>query len=448
MGILITERDRDIFLDIYDFGYLDFYYLWKKYWTSSEDELIAKTAVRKRMKRLADAGYIKRLAHQSMDRLANSGPPPSVYTLGFKGLEYISNYLGLDVNWDKNRPYRKGDFIDHHLKTAHLTLEFTLRHSLKVDYRGEQNAKYSTYENNKPKDIFKPDLLWNVTKKNLPSVPYFIEFERSVRRSQKKMREKVTGQYEYSSKGLYENHDILNSLNNQMHPCLIYISEDDKVNKKYREIMGGFNWYQNNSKTGESYYFNDILFTTVGAFDQDSSGSIFKRIDSDNLSFMDSYYANVFSFNLNQNFKERQMTVQHFPSYVCSRRFDKHVFKADGVFNLAQSDTQNVSFAYQMINQHNMKEVIDNLNRVINEGDLTKHLCFEQSIYKTQENNPRMIFLVETLDDVEPLSIMIREKTWSQQISKFFIGVVDYVLYKPFMADYFDPFSGKQIELF
>lgn len=103
MGVVLTDRDLDIFLDIYDFGYVHFDYLWPMYWSNIENEHSARVSINTRMKKLSQENYIYSIPYDR--RVLPKGRTSHVFTLGGKGIAKVKELYGdkHNTDWDPNK---------------------------------------------------------------------------------------------------------------------------------------------------------------------------------------------------------------------------------------------------------------------------------------------------------------------------------------------------------
>lgn len=444
MAIIITERDEKIFLDIYDFGYVDFHYLWPLYWNDIEDEHAARVSINRRMKKLADENYIYPIVFRSTDNHSVKGRFGNVFTLAGKGISYVERLNGdKESVWDPNRKYRKGVYIDHHLKVAHLSMQTRLNcpRGYQFDVRGEKDAAYRVVAENQKviKNIFLPDAVWFLGKGDLQT-PIFVEYERTVRRSIKKMNEKMRGQYEYFSKGLYKEHDVLKSFPTQVSPILLYISNEKRTSLQYQKLAASEK-YQTWSSYDHKSYCNDVLFTSLEDYLCNPYGEIFTNSINERKSLLQS--VNVASFGHNLTFDKQSMW---YPSRFATFNIEDHVMVLDGlaVFQLGNF---NPGLMFKYLNRNYSKK-IDSLSAALQKNMLNNHPYLKNSVTSEQKYNPKLVFLVEEKKEIENIVSYLITKDWGNQISQVLVACIDDVISNPVKSEYFDIGSRKQRNLF
>ncbi|MFT9494899.1 hypothetical protein, partial [Anaerosolibacter sp.] len=424
-----------IFLDIYDFGYVDFKYLWKMYWNDIKDEHVARVSINRRMKKLTDANYIYPIPFRSINNESSKGRVGNVFTLAGKGISHVEGLYGeKEIIWDPNKKYRKGAYIEHHLSVAHLTKQAKINcpEHYEMDYRGERDAAYRIDMEHSFKNVFLPDSLWFFKKVQVAdSTPVFVEYERTIRRSEKKMIEKIKGQNDYFIKGFYKEHDVLRSYPTDVPPVLIYISNENRTNISYQRLIATKyqTWYQ------KGFYCSDLLFATLDDFSEDPYGLIFKDFGNRKKSILQAVNLAAYGHNYVANMPG---SVKWLPSYLASQKVsEKQFLNIDGLVLIKKNEAINQAVLVSYISKSDFKKV-EELSGVITSNDLSKHQLLVNSIPGNSEDNPKLVFLIEDEEQKDKFSSYIRGLDWGEQIGQLLIVNVGEAIEDPVNAKYLD----------
>jgi hypothetical protein len=405
--------------------------------------------INRRMKRLSDEDFIKRIPYKPMD--GSLGKACYVYTLGSNGVKYVKELLDNDVSWNKNIPYRKGAFINHHLYLSYLTQRFEEAfNQYDINYNGEPFAKYSVPKNDERMlDVFKPDLVWSIRSKGLGFGSFFVEHEKTEGRSFKKIRDKLSGHSEYATKGYYKEHDVLLAHDTYFPPSLVFISDSEKINNAYRKLISEYNWFDTNVLSGSSYYFSDILFTTTDEFMENPNGNIFTRLGGNKVGLEQSYYSSYLGHALIDDFKGKNTIF--YPSFMCfrsetSKNDDKKVyFKADGIFQFLIGSNK-LSFIIHYIDDASISNV-ERITRSYQAFDLNNHPILKGSIYNDKTNNPKVILLTKDSSNIETLASIVKKGEWGDIVSQILIVCPSDLKNGPKNAMYYNPFTNSRQSL-
>ncbi|MEK5394021.1 hypothetical protein NSQ59_27355 [Margalitia sp. FSL K6-0131] len=433
MAVAIGEREENIFLDIYDFGYLDFEFLWRKYWDEIDNEKIARSTVNRKMRKLTEEGYIYPIPYKSIKNGSVVGRIGYVYTLAGKGVGYVKRLYGdKEVTWDPNKKYRKGEYIEHHLQLAHFSIQAmrSIPRQYEMQYRGEKDAAFRIENGTSFKNIILPDALWFIRNKATSEfTPIFVEYERTVRRSEKKMHEKVNGQNSYFKNGFYKEHDVLKSFPAEVPPVLIYISNDNRTNFSYQRLIGKNyrTWYEKGN------YCSELLFTTIEQYLTDPFGDIFVNLNNQRKSLKQITNLASWSHTLSAG------NVKWLPSYMtASKLFGENYLFTDGIL-LKQIDSMFSEAKLVFYVKNKNLEYLNELAANIKKYGLRKHSLLSASFSESSPTlNPSLVFLMEEDDEIESLSLFLRSLDFGGDVGRILVGAVNEIIGQPGKPNYYD----------
>ena len=446
MGVVLTDRDLDIFLDIYDFGYVHFDYLWPMYWSNIENEHSARVSINTRMKKLSQENYIYSIPYDR--RVLPKGRTSHVFTLGGKGIAKVKELYGdkHNTDWDPNKKYRKGAFIEHQLEIAMLSkmVKLGAQDGLSVDIRGEGESAYRVNDGKHIRNVFRPDACWFIKPEAASeSTPFFIEYERTKRRSIKKMHEKVKGQNDYFVQGLYEQHDLLQSHYTRVSPVLAYISDYNSTNQSYRSLI--LERYKNWKSHDGKFFCSNVIFAEKSKFEEDPFGPVF----TDLMNKKRSLYEEVVMSNIGRAFTKLGMKVSWNPSYLASQPLkNQKMLYLDGLAVIQTGKGIDPAFLFIYIDDHN-HEKLKSLIEALSEGSLLDHRFLTNSINERQEYNPKLVIIDHSSREKYEVGNYLKTLSFGSELSSVLLCSADEILNNPLKSEkYFDIAKGEETTLF
>lgn len=262
-GIIITARDHNLLVDIYDLLYVDNDYIHEVYFPGKRI-----VAVYKRTKLLEENGYIKSF------RLPLENPNPrgqskKVYTLDRKGVDEVRELLG-DATWSYTKMDRTPMYIYHALRMARVKAAYKIQNEGKpveiYEWFNEQRAFLNYGET--ANEVVRPDgMLVFKSKATGGHLALMFELERS-RQRKEVSRKKLKRFNDYCAKLGYKKH---HSLDVEIPaPRVVFVSDKDTEMHRLIDHVKGVN---TKATAG-------VLFTTYEKILEDPYGKIFYVKDS------------------------------------------------------------------------------------------------------------------------------------------------------------------------
>ena len=201
--IVVQPRDKKIISAIYDYRYLS------RYQIQTLFDFNCVTKVNIRLRKLYDHHYISRIFLPT-----TRGSSKAIYLLGSKGINIITEILGIDpltVKKSQRESAQVKDlFLNHNLNLNEFRIAFTKAIQAHPDMKLERwindhdclQEYHFNYSGQKTKKTFRPDgyfRLWY--KKKIYS--FFIELDQSTM-SQQRFKAKVKDYLEFARSGYYQ----------------------------------------------------------------------------------------------------------------------------------------------------------------------------------------------------------------------------------------------------
>lgn len=183
--LILTPRDQDILIDLYDLVFIDTEYLRKVHFINDEGKPISRQFVNGRMKKLEAHEFVISQRIPITDKTAPMGRAKNVYSLGQRGIEEVRELLGdPDVRWDSRWIDRTPSHIYHALEMAHVNAAFKTANHPVYDLHDWLNESRGQYRYAEGRDgQIKPDAVAIIhhQEKNYHA-GFMIELERSRQR--------------------------------------------------------------------------------------------------------------------------------------------------------------------------------------------------------------------------------------------------------------------------
>lgn len=123
--LILTPRDQEIFIDLYDLVFLDVEYLRKVHFVNEDGKPASRQAVARRMRLLEENEFVVSQRIPITNKNAPMGRAKNVFSLGVKGIEEVRELLGdYEVRWDYRWTDRTPSHIYHALEMAHVNAAF------------------------------------------------------------------------------------------------------------------------------------------------------------------------------------------------------------------------------------------------------------------------------------------------------------------------------------
>lgn len=220
--VLIGERERKMFLLLFDMVFLDIDFLHRVVY---EDML--KTSVYHKIRKLKNEGYLKTF---STLRLDGKGLI-KIVTLDRLGVEEVEGLTGKN-NWDSRWTKRVPAFIHHSLQLAEIRSSFEKEKKedfILQEWLSERESFFSYGEGKN--DVIRPDgtLVFERRVKGQAGLfAYFMEFERS-RKHKHVNRDKLLRYNEYLRRGGPKRHPIFDVPPVVTRVCFVAITEEEML---------------------------------------------------------------------------------------------------------------------------------------------------------------------------------------------------------------------------
>ncbi len=246
----IGPREEQLFLDLYQFVFLDYAYLMKYLYVHEDGRPFQKNYVYSDVKALVNEGYIKAV---TASKESGKGAQQAILSLDTKGVEEVREILG-EAKWDSRWTQRTPTFIHHSLRVAHMTGAFRASISSDglelIEFISERDSFFQ-YAHEK-KNVIRPDgafLFRRVSQEKEFHFLYFLEMERS-RQKAEVSREKLIRYNEYAKLAAYAKHRAVYV---PIHAIrVLFVS--DKANERDRLIQ--------HTKEIETAHLNEVMYTT------------------------------------------------------------------------------------------------------------------------------------------------------------------------------------------
>ena len=423
-SINLKQRDYEIFRDIYEFYYMDYYTARKKYFSHLSDNS-ARQNINKRFRNIAKAGYLYPIAYYSERRKNDLGGADLAYTLTEKGKQLLEEYLNVELTWDSNRKYRKPLFITHHLNILYFTSLYKSKNDYKVQFVGEASGKFQVLGKDKfMKDFIKPDAILFFEYQDY-ILPWNIEYERHSRQSNKKLLTKFTNHANYAEKGMYKQHEIMSDFDVNVPPIFFIYTDNDLAYKRRLNILkeNKLNFYnlQNN------YYYSDIIWGFKDEVEEDPEKRVFKRFSGEELTFEQVNLVQIIA----QRFIEHKLSIlpsdfryRYFPSYLI---LDLKT-KLDGVINIA-ANSKEASYLFKYFPEHyDWQEINDEIEKwlqISNDLGFSKQKLLKESL---QHNKVNILLIVDNHEQENELLKLISTKELGKEIANIYVTQKDLII--------------------
>jgi hypothetical protein len=202
-NLVIQRRDEDIICALYDYRYLSREQIQKLF------QFTCTSKANIRLRRLYDHAYLSRSFLPT-----SRGSSKAIYFIGTKGIQIISERLGIDpmeVKRDMKTFSRVKDlFLDHQLALNEVRISFVQAISsdpyMRLDRWISDHDCAQKYYNSNPggeaKNVIRPDSYFRFWNKNR-LFSYFVELDRATM-SHKRFRAKVKAYLEFAQSGSYQ----------------------------------------------------------------------------------------------------------------------------------------------------------------------------------------------------------------------------------------------------
>jgi len=201
--LILQERDKDIMMSVYEYRFLTREQIQRLF----DFNCVSKANLR--LRRLYDHNYLSRTFIPT-----SRGSLKAIYFLGGKGLNIITEKLGLDPLEVKNNQKKvsqlKSLFLRHNLNLNEVKISFSKAieryHSINLELWVNDHdclqEYYLSHAGQKVKRIFRPDGYFRLSCKD-KLYSFFVELDQSTE-SHKKFKKKVESYLEFAGRGYYQ----------------------------------------------------------------------------------------------------------------------------------------------------------------------------------------------------------------------------------------------------
>jgi len=192
--IILQPRDREIMLCVHEFRFLTREQIQRLF------DFNCVTRANIRLRKLYDHGYLSRHFLPTV-----RGSSRAVYFLGPKGMEIISEGLGLDISTLKlNRKGFKDLFLNHQLalNEARIAITLTIKEKAQMSLDCWLNEDACLQEYGRRRGIIRPDAYFRFFN-NGRIYSFFLEVDRSTM-SHSRFRLRIQSYLEYAQSGYYQ----------------------------------------------------------------------------------------------------------------------------------------------------------------------------------------------------------------------------------------------------
>lgn len=271
-NLILTPRDQDIFIDLYDLVFLDVDYIRNVHFLNEEGNPVSRQFVNRRMKTLEENEYVISQRIPITDKNAPMGRAKNVYSLGPKGIEEVRELTGdPDVKWDSRWTDRTPSHIYHALEMAHLNASFKLVDHPKYelyDWLNESRGQFR-YSDGRDGQI-KPDGIAILLHKEVNKhMGIMIELERSRQRKDISIN-KLKRYNRYCELEAFKRHTAIDVEIPQPRILFVSAKENEMIN------------LMKHTKDVDTSATAGILYTTIDRLQENPFGQIYHGKNSTN----------------------------------------------------------------------------------------------------------------------------------------------------------------------
>ncbi|WP_319618205.1 MULTISPECIES: replication-relaxation family protein [Bacillus cereus group] len=274
-GIRYSEEDHNLFLDLYDYLYLDAQYLTDNIYPGRDMSYIYR-----RVNKLVKNGYVQKMKLPLQEITTNHGNTYSVYSLAKKGVEEVRELLGDHVSWDSRWTDRTPLYVYHSLMLSHISGAFRKHQHERFflhEWISEKRAFFN-YTNNAT-DVIRPDGVAMIgNQQSGKTFGVLIEMERS--RTRKEItRSKILRYNAYMEGEGYLKQDVFETQPSSMR--VVFVSRKENEMKRlmtHSKALTGPNGEVRETEIQTPHV--DVLYTTYDRFLEDPWGKIFWAKDA------------------------------------------------------------------------------------------------------------------------------------------------------------------------
>lgn len=259
-GFLLTPRDHDLFVELYDLLFLDMDYLQEVIYLN-DGKQISKPAIYRRTALLEANGFIKSFRLPIIDKANPAGRSKKVFVLDSKGVEEVRELIG-ESRWDPRWTDRTPLHIYHTLELASIKAAFATNENPYGEIHDWLNEQRSYYKS-ETGAVIRPDATLLLHIQQAARVTgFFLEFERSRQRSEVNVN-KLKRYNRYCAEQNYKKHAAIDV--EIPRPRILFISNKETEMRKLIEHTGKVD---TSSTSG-------VLYTTLEKLKNDPYGKIF-----------------------------------------------------------------------------------------------------------------------------------------------------------------------------
>lgn len=259
-GFLLTPRDHDFLVDLYDLVFLDVEYL-KQAIYLNDGKPVSEPVIYRRTALLETNGFIKSFRLPIIDKASPAGRSKKVFVLDGKGIEEVRELLG-DAKWDTRWTERAPMHIYHTLELASIKAAFKTKDNTQITFHEWLNEQRSYFKSEEGA-VIRPDAMAILhVNQAARFTGFFIELERSRQRKDVNIN-KLKRYNRYCAEQNYKKHTAIDV--DIPRPRILFASQKETEMRKLIE----------HTKEVDTDSTSGVLYTTIEKIRNDPYGKIF-----------------------------------------------------------------------------------------------------------------------------------------------------------------------------